>query len=166
MTLPKNALEVWHNKKNGSLKTTKKFARKLQSHKGKHLDRLTNQLHEQVFTHLDCLDCAGCCKGLPPIINHTDSQRIAKHLGLSITNFQQLYLTVDEDNDTVLRQTPCPFLLENNHCSIYEFRPKACRSYPHTEENFSKNISYHVKNTLYCPATFFILEQLKRSVPM
>lgn len=166
MAFPNNALEVWRNKKDNCLKANKKFGRKLQQHKGKHLDRLAQQTHEQVFEHVDCLDCAGCCKGLPPIVNHTDAQRIAKHLGLSVAVFERDYLTIDEDKDTVLQQTPCPFLLENNYCSIYEFRPKACRSYPHTDEQFSKNIPYHIKNARHCPATFFILEQLKRAVPV
>lgn len=166
MTFPKNALEVWRKKKDSSLKANKKFARKLHPHKGKHLNQLAEQVHHQVFAHLDCLDCAGCCKGLPPIVNTTDAQRIAKRLGISVANFEQQYLTIDEDKDTVLKQTPCPFLLENNHCSIYEFRPKACRSYPHTDEQFSKNIPYHVENTLHCPATFYIMEQLKQAVPV
>lgn len=165
MTLPPNLLEVWNNKKENNLKATKKFARKLQTHRGKHLDKLATQTHQKVFEQVDCLSCAGCCKGIPPIINHTDTQRIAKHLGLSIAAFEQDFLTVDEDKDTVLKQTPCPFLLENNHCSIYDFRPKACRAYPHTDKQFSKNISYHAKNTLHCPATFFIMEQLKKAVP-
>jgi Fe-S-cluster containining protein len=166
MTFPNNAIEVWQNKKDSSLKANKKFARKLSPHKGKHLDRLAAQTHERVFEHLDCLDCAGCCKGLPPIVNKTDAQRIAKRIGLSVAAFERTYLTLDEDNDQVLQQTPCPFLLDNNHCSIYEFRPKACRAYPHTDEQFSKNITYHTKNTLHCPATFFIFEELKRCVPV
>ncbi|MGH1338664.1 MAG: YkgJ family cysteine cluster protein [Aureispira sp.] len=166
MAFPNNALEVWRNKKDNSLKAHKKFGRKLQKHKGKHLDRLAQQTHEQVFEHVDCLECAGCCKGLPPIVNNTDAQRIAKHLGLSVATFERDFLTIDEDKDTVLQQTPCPFLLENNYCSIYEFRPKACRSYPHTDEQFSKNIPYHIKNMQHCPATFFIVEQLKRAVPV
>ncbi len=29
--------------------------------------------------------------------------------------------------------SPCPFLGDDNYCSVYEARPKACREYPHTD---------------------------------
>ncbi|BDS09849.1 YkgJ family cysteine cluster protein [Aureispira anguillae] len=159
-------IQIWKNKKEHSKKAIKKFVNKLQQHRGKHLDRFAASVHETVFQKIDCLDCAGCCTGLPPIVNKTDAQRIAKKLGLSLADFEQEYLTVDEDQDTVMKQTPCPFLLEDNKCTIYEFRPKACREYPHTDVNFSKNLTYHAKNALYCPATFHILEALKKGIPV
>lgn len=159
-------IQSWKNKKDGAQKSLKKFTKKLRQHKGKRLDQFAAMTHTNVFEKIDCLDCAGCCAGLPPIINKTDAQRISKKLGLSVANFEKDYLRVDEDRDTVLQQTPCPFLLEDNKCSIYEFRPKACREYPHTDVNFSKNLSYHAKNSLYCPATFHILEALKKNVPV
>lgn len=159
------SIEHWQNKKQGQHKANKKFVRQLRQHKGKALDRLATEVDQQVFEQVDCLDCAGCCKGLPPIINKTDSQRIAKRLGMKQAEFDTTYLTIDEDQDTVLKQTPCPFLLPNNHCSIYEFRPKACREYPHTATDFSRHLNYHATNTLYCPASFYILDLLKKRVP-
>lgn len=161
-----DSIQSWKNKKEGAQKSLKKFTKKLNQHRGKHLDQFAAATHEKIFQKIDCLDCAGCCSGLPPIVNKTDAQRISKKIGLSLTDFEQQYLTVDEDQDTVLQQTPCPFLLEDNKCSIYEFRPKACREYPHTDVNFSKNLSYHAKNALYCPATFHILVQLKKNIPV
>ncbi|HHB52620.1 MAG TPA: YkgJ family cysteine cluster protein, partial [Saprospiraceae bacterium] len=60
----------------------------------------------------------------------------------------------------VFSQTPCVFLEDNNYCSIYEIRPKACREYPHTD---SKKISLGLmkKNISVCPAVFEIVEELK-----
>jgi len=158
--------QIWKNKKDNIKKENKKFVKKLQQHRGKQLDKFAASIHEKVFQNIDCLDCAGCCSGLPPIVNKTDASRIAKKLGLSVANFETDYLTLDEDNDRVMKQTPCPFLLEDKKCSIYEFRPKACREYPHTDVGFSKNLAYHATNATYCPATFHILEQLKRTVPV
>jgi Fe-S-cluster containining protein len=158
--------QVWKNKKDHIKKENKKFVQKLQQHRGKQLDNFATTIHEKVFQNIDCLDCAGCCSGLPPIINKTDASRIAKKIGLSVANFEADYLTLDEDNDRVMKQTPCPFLLEDKKCSIYEFRPKACREYPHTGVGFSKNLAYHATNATYCPATFHILEQLKITVPV
>lgn len=159
-------IQTWRQKKNSKTKENKKFVQKLRQHKGKRLDKFAAQIHDAVFQQIDCLDCAGCCTGLPPIVNKTDSHRIAKKLGLSTADFEAEYLTVDEDGDTVMQTTPCVFLLADNKCSIYEFRPKACREYPHTDLDFSKNLSYHVTNAQHCPATFHILEQLKKNVPV
>lgn len=156
--------QTWENQRQHALQQSKKQLQQLRAHRGKHLDRLATSTHEAVFDRVDCLQCAGCCKGIPPLINATDAKRITKHLGCSLSEFQETYLTVDEDGDTVLKQTPCPFLLDNNHCSIYEFRPKACREYPHTDHQFSKNLPYHVKNVAYCPASFWILEELKARI--
>lgn len=160
-----NLIQIWQNKKGNIGQSNKKFVKKLQQHKGKRLDVFAAELHEKVFQQIDCLDCAGCCSGLPPIVNATDAARISKKIGLSVSEFERDFLTIDEDEDPVLKTTPCPFLLEDKKCSIYEFRPKACREYPHTDVNFSQNLAYHATNSLYCPATFHILERLKKSIP-
>ena len=159
-------IEEWRNKKAGAKKQHKKLIRKLQTHKGKRLNQFGNELHERVFSKVDCLDCANCCTSIPPMVNKTDVARIAKRLGLKVTEFEKQYLKVDEDGDTVMNQSPCPFLLADNKCFVYEFRPKACRAYPHTNNlEFSKNLSYHATNAQYCPAVFHILEEMKRSIP-
>ena len=155
----------WQNKKDSHYKKNKKTIQKLKQHKSKALDRFAGQLHEQVFEKIDCLDCANCCSGIPPIVNKTDAARIAKKLGIAVAEFETTYLTIDEDKDTVMNQSPCPFLLPNRYCSIYEFRPKACREYPHTDSNFSAHLDYHATHTKHCPATFHIVEQLKNSIP-
>lgn len=157
-------IQIWQNKKHSVEQANKKLVKNLKQHQSKRLDSFVAELHEQVFQQIDCLNCAGCCSGLNPIINTTDASRIAKKLGISTSIFERDYLTIDEDGDTVLKGSPCPFLLEDKRCSIYEFRPKACREYPHTETNFSKNLNYHATNALYCPATFHILERLKKSI--
>lgn len=160
-------IEEWRKKKGHIGKKHKKFTRKLAQHKGKQLNRLGDQLHEKVFSQIDCLDCANCCTSIPPIVNKTDTARIAKHLNMKVADFEANYLRVDEDHDTVMNQSPCPFLLDDNACSIYEVRPKACREYPHTDQQeFSQNLGLHAQNALYCPAVFHILEMMEKSVPV
>ena len=46
------------------------------------------------------------------------------------SDFTDKYLKIDEDFDYILKKVPCEFLLKDNSCSIYDFRPKACREYP------------------------------------
>ena len=125
------------------------------------MDQRIHALHSDVFSKIDCLQCANCCKTTGPLFTLADITRISKKLGLSASKFQDQYLQMDEDGDMVLQQTPCAFLAPNNECSIYEFRPKACRSYPHTDmENQSKIFDLTMRNAEICPAVFDILEQL------
>ena len=160
-------IEDWKKRKNAIGKKHKKFVRKLNQHKSKQLDQFANGIHDKVFTKVDCLQCANCCSSIPPIVNKTDVSRIAKHLGLSAKAFEETYLKVDEDGDTVINQSPCPFLEANNACTIYEVRPKACREYPHTNNyEFSQNMHLHAQNSQYCPAVFHILEFMEKNVPV
>ena len=158
----KTPIEDWLNRRNEVKVENKKFIKKLSKQNNKKLKEITEGLHDKIFEKVDCLDCANCCKSIPPIINETDARRIAKHLGIKVTTFKDHYVKVDEDMDMVMNQSPCPFLQANNKCFIYEFRPKACREYPHTEDyEFPKNLKLHSINASYCPAVFHILEELK-----
>lgn len=159
-----NIIDSWNNKR--SQKKYTKFTKALKRHKGKSLDRWADQLHQQTFNEMDCLDCANCCKSIPPIITKTDSARIAKHLRLKVAEFQDQYVVQDEDGDLVMNSSPCPFLLPDNACSIYEVRPKACRQYPHTDQQtFSQNLHLHNINAYYCPGVHHILEEMQKNLP-
>ena len=71
------------------------------------------------------------------------------------------YLRLDEDNDYVVKSSPCPFLGADNYCSIYEDRPGDCSRYPYTDEDvLLKRVSLTLKNATVCPATFHVLESL------
>jgi len=120
-----------------------------------------DEIHNQVFEEMDCLECANCCKSIPPIVSNRDVKRIAKRLGISKQTFTEQYLLVDSDGDQVINSSPCPFLEADNKCQIYEDRPAACRAYPHSGENmFFKNWSHHKRNAKYCPALLEILQRL------
>jgi len=158
-------IEQWKNKREDVKKDNRTFIKKQKKQKSKQLDTVADDLHETVFSELDCLDCANCCSSIPPIVNKTDSARIAKQLGMKESQFQEEYLVRDEDGDMVMKTTPCTFLLEDNTCMIYEFRPKACREYPHTDQlSFSKHFKLHASNAFYCPGVFHILERMKRLI--
>jgi len=121
------------------------------------------ELHEDEFSRTDCLNCANCCKTTGPLFTQKDIERIAKHFKMKPGEFIDTYLRMDEDNDFVLQQVPCPFLGADNYCSIYEKRPKACREYPHTDrKDFHKISNITIKNTAVCPAAFNIVEEMKK----
>ena len=156
-----NLIQQWKRRSPRSKSENQEIMKRLKRREGKALDQLADQVHQQVFTQINCLDCAGCCTGIPPIVTKADASRIAKSFGMKPAAFEKEYLTTDEDGDTVMNATPCPFLLENRHCMIYDIRPKACRQYPHTDElDFSKNMRLHALNAEVCPAVYHIIRRL------
>lgn len=143
-------------------KENKVFFKKLKKVKPKILDAQIHTLHNEVFTCTDCLKCANCCTTTGPLFTYKDINRIAKHLKLKPSAFTEKYLKIDEDKDFVLKQVPCIFLSKENHCSIYNVRPKACREFPHTDRIKQHQIlKLTEKNVSVCPAVYEIVEKLK-----
>lgn len=141
---------------------TKSFFQRLKKRPPKKLDKITQNIHEEVFAQTNCLDCANCCKTTGPLFERKDIERIAKYLRLKPEQFEAQYLRIDEENDWVLQQVPCAFLGEDNACSIYDVRPKACREFPHTDRPKIYQIAQHTqKNVAICPAAFSIVEKMK-----
>lgn len=146
-------------------KEHKKFLDSLKKKPPKNLDYITQESHDIVFNEINCLDCANCCKTTGPLYTEKDIERIAKHLRMKPSDFETKYLRIDEDNDKVLQNLPCFFLNEDNTCSIYDVRPKACREYPHTDRKKVYQINnLTIKNTIICPATFTWLEILSKKI--
>jgi Fe-S-cluster containining protein len=119
-------------------------------------------LHEEAFSKVDCLACGACCRSYSPRFKQPDIKRIAKRLRMKEGDLVQQYLRLDEDNDYVVKASPCPFLdLEDNMCSIYEDRPSDCRRFPYTDEDvLLKRVSLTLKNATFCPAVYDVMEKL------
>ncbi len=146
-------------------KENKHFYHRLKSYKPKVLDQKFQDLHEKTFAKIDCLSCANCCKTTGPLFTRSDIGRISKYLGLKPQQFTDQYLREDEDGDLVLQETPCHFLDEDNSCSIYDFRPKACREFPHTDQFKMHSILELTRRNLdVCPAVYEITEELKKDL--
>lgn len=146
-------------KKESISKQLKSFKKK----KPKNLDVQFHSLHHSTFKKVDCLTCANCCKTTSPIFRPVDIKRISNHLRMTEAKFIQQYLKIDEDNDYVLQQSPCHFLLDDNTCSIYEHRPLACREYPHTDrKNMVQIMDLTLKNMEVCPAVASILIEINK----
>lgn len=138
------------------------FIKQLKRKTPEKLDELVHSLHDEIFSELNCLECANCCKSISPIITYRDINRLAKELKLKPGEFIQTYLEMDEEGDFVFRSSPCPFLQSDNHCSVYYSRPRACKEYPHTNRvNFVQILDLSLKNSMVCPAVYIIFESLK-----
>jgi Fe-S-cluster containining protein len=144
-------------------KENQQFLKHLKKIKPKVLDKLIHPLHEEVFACTDCLECANCCTTTGPLFTDKDISRIAKYLKIKPSKFTEKYLRIDEDRDYVLQTLPCVFLGEDNYCSIYDVRPKACREFPHTDRiKQHQLLKLTQKNIEVCPAVFSIIEKLKK----
>ncbi|MBK6731373.1 MAG: YkgJ family cysteine cluster protein [Bacteroidetes bacterium] len=147
------------------LKDYRKLFAVLKARKSAKHDTLFEETHNQVFSKVNCLDCANCCKTHSPIIQSTDIKRISKYLGMSEHQFMSDYLLIDDDDDWVFHTQPCPFLGNDNRCSIYNVRPKACSEYPHTNRKKIYQLEQiTLKNSEVCPAVSQILDSIIKQI--
>jgi len=153
-------IENWKENSKENLKSNKEYLRSIP--KNAHTDKVTADLHDQVFQKVDCLKCANCCKTTPALVTRPDAKRIAKHLSIPPKTFIRKYLLEDVNGELMIARVPCTFLNEDNTCSIYDVRPQACREYPHTNQSgFSRRAKMNANNTIVCPAVFEIVNKLR-----
>lgn len=158
-------LNSFNNKAKKLSTENKKFLTQLKRKKYQQLDTIFHETHEEVFEKIDCLTCANCCKTTSPIFYQKDIERLSKHFRIRPSEFIEKYLRIDEDNDFVLKTAPCPFLMDDNYCAVYEDRPAACREYPHTDrKNMFQVLDLAYKNTLVCPAVLQIVTEVKKKL--
>jgi Fe-S-cluster containining protein len=142
-----------------------KFFNKLRKNQPKQLDFVVQEIHDEVFSTVNCNTCANCCKTTSPIFYQKDIERLAKLFRIKPSNFIDQYLHLDQDKDYVLNTSPCAFLDSDNSCTVYEHRPNACREYPHTDrKRFYQVLDITLRNTFVCPAAYAIVEKLKKSI--
>ena len=157
-----DVLHNWQKRSKDKQKLLKNFLAK--ADKNKVLKQLP-QLHEEAFEKIDCLKCAACCKTYSPRFKTPDVKRISKYVGMKESAFIETYLRVDEDGDFVVKSSPCPFLGEDNACSIYDERPSDCARFPYTDEDvIIKRQNLTIKNASFCPITFYVLEKLEQQL--
>ncbi|MBN2166440.1 MAG: YkgJ family cysteine cluster protein [Marinilabiliaceae bacterium] len=155
-------LKIYIDQANNNAKENKSFFNKLRKRKPKDLDIKVEELHYYAFEKINCLECANCCKSISPIVIDRDIDRISKHLRMKPSTLIEQYLKIDNDNDYVFRESPCPFLMSDNYCMIYDVRPRACREYPHTDrKRFYQILNITYQNTFVCPAVNIVVQNLK-----
>ena len=158
MLMAEDILRNWEKK---SADNQKKYKQLLsRADKNKVLKALPG-LHQEAISKIDCLQCANCCKNYSPRFKTPDIRRISRFLKMRESDFIDKYLVVDEDGDFVANAKPCPFLGTDNFCSIYENRPSDCRRFPYTDEDvIIKRKELTLKNSSFCPITYYVLERL------
>jgi Fe-S-cluster containining protein len=141
-----------------------KFLRKLKMRSQQAVDRAARELHEEVFSIVDCLQCANCCKAVRPTLTKGDIIRVSRRLEMKPAEFRTKYLVESKEELGLWEAAsmPCPFLGQDNRCRIYDVRPASCAEYPHTNKRgFASRTYLHAENALQCPAVFYIIEQMR-----
>jgi len=150
-------------------RTLKRFLTKLENERPRGIDKITPVIEQEVWSEVDCLTCANCCKKMSPTFTKQDLIRISAHLNMTVDAFKEKWLFFDKkDKDWMNVKQPCQFLdLKTNMCSIYEVRPADCAGFPHLSKK--KAVDYmhvHKQNIEYCPATFKKVEKLKATLSL
>ncbi|MEI7881515.1 MAG: YkgJ family cysteine cluster protein [bacterium] len=133
----------------------------------KAIDQAVETAYGEVSRKVDCTRCANCCCKLNPTLTIADAKRLARHLGMPLKAFTTRYLgKIKQDKKEVLifKKRPCPFL-KNSCCSVYEVRPRDCRSFPHLHRRgFVYRVRQAVENYDLCPIVFNTYEALKSTL--
>jgi Fe-S-cluster containining protein len=125
-------------------------------------DEIVRATTDEVWQHIDCTKCANCCKTLPVVVDNADVKLLAARLGISQQQFLDKYVTMDAFGDKQFASTPCPFLGDDNLCTVYEERPKACHDFPYLHaEHFTSRSLMMISNTGTCPIVFNVWQELK-----
>jgi len=132
---------------------------------GAKIDSRVHDIYQEVSSQIDCTQCGNCCKVITPNLSATDIKRLACLFGSTTAEFQSRFLMKNErEEGYVFKGQPCPFLT-NNCCTVYENRPRDCRSYPHLhKKEFVSRLYQVVSNCSICPIVFNVFEQLKQAI--
>lgn len=156
-------MDLLHNWEKRSKDRQKDYKRFLQKVKKNDVLKHQQDIHEEAVSRIDCLSCANCCKNYSPRFKTPDIKRISKLLKMKEGEFIDTYLRLDEEGDYVTKSAPCPFLGADNACSIYDDRPSDCARFPYTDEDvIVRRQALTLKNSTFCPITYYVLEKLMR----
>lgn len=143
----------------------KELVKKLKRKLPVRFDEIVRTFQEEIFTKINCLDCANCCKTLGPRISDKDIGKLSRHLKIKPSDFTHSYLRLDEDGDYVFKTMPCPFLRQDNFCCIYDDRPSACKDYPHLDrKRIYQVLDLSLKNSFVCPVVLEVFERMRKEV--
>ncbi len=119
---------------------------------------------EEIWDLFECERCGRCCReiGLPH--DPAAVRKIADRFSISTSQVIERYYGRSRRGgdweSQPEKRIPCPFLTEENLCSIHDIRPYGCRAYP-LDTNFGRS-------EIDCPACedfekrFFVEEAVNR----
>jgi Fe-S-cluster containining protein len=130
--------------------------------KPKGLDKAFRKANDEAFAHINCLECANCCRIAQPVFEMPDIKRIARHFEMTPEGFIKKYLKADPEYEYFTKKLPCTFLGNDNKCTIYEIRPMGCRTYPPAKLRLSpEQLDVIHDNAGICPAVNEMIDKIR-----
>lgn len=124
------------------------------------IDETVQRLNFEISSQIDCTTCGNCCMKLKPFISEQDIKILSQRLNFSPQQVMDEYLEIDE-GDQYFKNLPCSFL-KDKKCTVYNSRPKACKSFPHLHKPmFISRLWGVIGNYSICPIVFNVFERLK-----
>jgi len=83
----------------------------------------------------ECTRCGNCCGGATGTVRVTDREieALARHVSLRVDEFRAVYTRPLRRGEISLREKQnkeCVFYQRDRGCTVYEQRPRQCRSWP------------------------------------
>ncbi len=131
------------------------------------IDSWVDQIAEPIVAGIDCTQCANCCSSLGVYLTEDDAKRLASGIDVSLDSIITTYIDREaaqkEDEWGKFKTSPCVFL-KNKLCTVYEYRPNSCRTYPVMTPDFRWTIDEIREGAEYCPIIFNVLLTLYKRI--
>jgi len=128
------------------------------------IDAKVQELDALISPTISCTDCGNCCKSLMVCLNEEEANNLSSHLKMDRPDFDQKYLEKGSNGMMIMNQMPCHFL-QNNKCTVYEYRFEGCKEFPALHlPNFKRRVFTTFMHYDRCPIIFNVVEELKKEM--
>lgn len=129
------------------------------------IDITVHKIYIRIKKLIDCTECGNCCVCLPSSLSEQEINTLAAIDKISREEYIKKFTEKNEsDNNLIFKDLPCKYL-SGKKCTIYEDRPKDCRSYPNLNKHYFTSRLYSVMdNYSICPIVFNVVENLKNKI--
>jgi Fe-S-cluster containining protein len=105
----------------------------------------------------ECTQCGDCCTGAPGYVwvNAEEIAALANHLGLAIDEFEQKFVRKIGVRKSLIEfeNGDCVFFDgKARKCTVYEARPRQCRTWPFWESNIHSSKAWK-QTCQVCPGS-------------
>jgi hypothetical protein len=93
-----------------------------------------------------CTQCGKCCTGAPGFVwvNDAEIKALAERVNETVSNFERIYVRNVGNRRSLneLEDGSCVFFRHNYGCTVYEHRPRQCRTWPFWDSNIETQESW------------------------
>jgi len=141
-----------------------RFSAFIKEFKDEDIDAKVQELDALISPTISCTDCGNCCKSLMVCLNEQEADRLSSHLKMDRPHFDEQYLEKGSNGMMIMNQMPCHFL-QDNKCTIYEYRFEGCKEFPALHlPHFKRRVFTTFMHYDRCPIIFNVVEQLKNEM--